>query len=164
MTFVKRADKIMFMEVDTEFNRMKGFTSLSTNKNPKEYTRQYVDEPFEATDLVAISTSTDFTFDQKVGDPVHDKMVSIIDGEKIGDDAVVTLLLVDFTKKGSTPGSFKAVKRDFTLIPGTEGDSLDAYTYGGTFKVKGPRIEGEATSIDDFEKTCTFVQEGETGI
>ncbi len=162
--FAKRADKVMFMEVQDKFNRMKGFTSLSTNKNPKEYTRQYVDEMFETTDVVAISTSTDFNMDYRTGDPVHQKMVDIIDNERIGDDAVVTLLLVDFTQEGTTPDSFKAVKREFALIPGTEGDSLDAYTYGGTFKVKGPRIEGEATSADDFEKTCTFVQDGEIGI
>lgn len=155
MTFVKRADKVMFMEVATKFNRMKGFTSLSTNKNPKEYTRQYVDEGFETTDVVAISTSTDFAFDQKATDPVHVKMVEIIDGEKIGDDAVIALLSVDLTKAGTTEKSFKATKREFSLIPGTEGDSMDAYTYSGTFKVKGPRIEGEATTTDEWE-TCTF--------
>ena len=158
MKLVKRADKVMFMEVENEFNRMKGFTALSTNKNAREYNRQYVDDPFETSDVVAISTSTEFTLDQSLGDPVHEKMVAIIDGEKLGDEAVVTLLLVDFTKKGSTENSFKATKREFSLIPGAEGGSLDAYTYSGTFKVKGELILGEATSTDGFKETCTFTE------
>lgn len=161
MSFVKRSDKVMFMETELgTFNRMVGFTSLSTNKNPKEYTRQYVDEEFETTDVVAISTSTDFALDYKSDDPVHMKMVDIIDSESIGDDATVNLLQVDFTKEGVVEDSFIATKRAFALIPGTEGDSLDAYTYGGTFKVKGSRIVGEVTTTDGW-KTCKFVADEE---
>lgn len=159
--FTPRSSKVAFMEVENgTFYRMKGFTALSTNRNPKEYTRQYVDEPFETTDVVAISTSMEFTFDQMQNDPVHEKMVDIIDGEKIGDDAVVTIVVVDFTRQGATTGSYKAVKRDFVLIPGTEGDSVDAYTYSGTLRAKGEKVEGEATSTDGW-KTCTFTPEGE---
>jgi len=145
MSFVKRADKVMFMEIDSKCNRMKGFTSLSTSSNPKEYTRQYIDETFETTDVVAISTSKEFAFDQKAEDPVHTKLVDIIDKEMIGDDAIVTLVLVDFTQAGVAENSFVAYKRDFVVVPGTQGDNPDAYTYSGTFKTKGKKIEGEAT-------------------
>jgi len=155
MMFAKRSSKIAFLQADNNFYRMKGFTSLSTNKNAGEYTRQYVDEDFETTDVVRISTSMDFNFDYMPSNQVHEKLVEIIDGEKIGDDAVVSILVVDFSQAGTTEGSYVAVKRDFAVIPGTEGDSLDAYTYSGTFRVKGPRIEGEATSTDDWQ-TCTF--------
>lgn len=159
MSLVKRSKKVMFLEgIADEFNRMRGFTSLSTSKNPNEYTRQYVDEDFETTDIVSISTSTDFTFDQMEEDPAHDKLVEIIDNEKIGQDAVVDMLSVDLTKEGTTPDSFVAVKRAFTVVPGTEGDSLDAYTYSGTFRVRGERIVGEATTTDGW-KTCTFIEE-----
>lgn len=155
--FTARSKKVSFMgTVENNFDRMKGFTALSTNKNPGEYTRQYVDEPFETTDIVRISTSMDFTFDQMVDDPVHTKLVDIIDGEKIGDEAVVNILTADFTQKGTTEGTFKAVKRAFVVVPGTEGDSMDAYTYSGTFKTKGERIEGEVSSIDNFKTKCTF--------
>lgn len=153
---IARSRKVMFMEtVGDTFGRMKGFTSMSINKNPKEYTRQYVDEDFEVTDITGISTSIDYTFDQIAEDEVHTKLIDIIDGEKIGDDAVVSLVSVDFTEAGAGTDSFVAVKRDFAVIPGTEGDSLDAYTYGGTFRVKSERVVGEATSTDDW-KTCTF--------
>ena len=159
--FTPRSKKVAFMEVDNgTFHRMKGFTALTTNRNPKEYTRQYVDENHETTDVVAISTSMEFTFDQMQNDPVHEKLIDIIDGEKIGDDAIVSIVVVDLTRQGSTTGSFKAVKRDFVVVPGTEGDNIDAYSYSGTFRAKGEKIEGEATSTDGW-KTCTFTPEGE---
>lgn len=154
---IARSSKVMFMETTGDsFGRMKGFTSMSINKNPKEYTRQYVDEEFETTDVTGISTSIDYTFDQIADDAVHEKLIDIIDNERIGNAAVVSLVSVDFTKAGSTENTFVATKRDFTTIAGSEGDSLDAYTYGGTFRVKGERIIGEATTTDDWE-TCTFV-------
>lgn len=157
--FTPRSKKVAFMEVDIgTFHRMKGFTALSTNKNPREYTRQYVDEPFETTDVVAISTSMDFTFDQMQNDPVHKKLIDIIDGEKIGDDAIVTIVVVDLTSEES--GGCKAVKRDFAVVPSTEGDNMDAYTYSGTFRSKGAKIEGIASSTDGWQ-TCTFTPEGE---
>ena len=46
------------------FNRMRGFTTLSGSKNSIEYSRQYVDEEFETTDVVGFSPSVDFGFDQ----------------------------------------------------------------------------------------------------
>lgn len=157
--FTPRSKKVAFVEVDNgTFHRMKGFTALSTNRNPREYTRQYVDEPFETTDVVAISTSMEFTFDQMQNDPVHEKLIDIIDGEKIGDDAIVTIVVVDLTSEES--GGCKAVKRDFAVVPSTEGDNMDAYTYSGTFRSKGAKIEGLASSTDGW-KTCTFTPEGE---
>src|SRR5690606_39712753 len=116
--FTPRSKKVAFMEVDKEtFHKMRRFTDLTTNRNPKEYTRQYVDENYETTDVVAISTSMEFTFDQMQGDAVHEKLVDIIDGERIGDDAVVSIVVVDLTRQGSTTGSFKAIKRDFVVVP-----------------------------------------------
>ncbi|NBI08061.1 hypothetical protein [Senegalia massiliensis] len=160
MKLVKRSQKLSFMEgTSGTFNRMKAFTAFSKSKNPKEYTRQYVDLDQETTDVVAISTSVEFNFDQMENDEVHSKLVDIIDGEKIGADAIVTLLSVDLSKPGATADSFVATKRDFVLVPGTEGDKLEAYSYGGTFKVKGQKITGEATSTDNWE-TCTFVEDG----
>ena len=156
---IARNKKVMYMETATDtFGRMRGFTSMSINKNPQEYTRQYVDEDFAVTDITGISTSIDYTFDQIEDDTVHDILIDIINEERIGDDAVVSLVSVDFTEEGVVEDSFKATRRDFAVIPGTEGDSLSAYTYGGTFRVKSERIVGEALSMDDW-KTCTFVED-----
>ncbi len=147
---VQRADKVAFMKVKDKFHRMQGFTGLSTSKNPKEYTRQYVDELFETTDVVGISASIEFAFDQFVGDPVHEELVRIIDEEIIGTDAVVEIMVVDFTKKGKTDGQFEARKRRYSVIPNTEGGSLDAYTYEGTFRVNSTTEKVLATTTDEW--------------
>ena len=147
---VQRADKVAFMKVDDKFQRMQGFTGMSTAKNPKEYTRQYVDELFETTDVVGISASIEFAFDQFVGNPVHDKLTQMIDDEVVGTDAVVEIMVVDFTKKGQAEGQFEARTRKYSVIPNTEGGSLDAYTYEGTFRVNGNTEKGTATSTDKF--------------
>lgn len=153
---VQRANKVAYMEVEETYHRMKGFTSLATNKNPKEYTRQYVDELFETTDITGITPSIEFAFDQFVGNVVHDHMVNIIDNEFVGTDAVVSIMVVDFTK-GDDVAGYPARVRKYSLIPSTEGDSLDAYTYSGAFRVNGSTIIGTATSPDDW-LTATFVE------
>jgi predicted hydrolase (HD superfamily) len=154
---IARSKKVMFLETETgTFARMKGFTSMTINKNAKEYTRQYVDEDFEVTDITGISTSIDYAFDQIQGNDVHDKLIEIINEEFVGEDAVVVMLAVDFTDASTPLTTFNAVKRTFAVIPATEGDSLDAYTYGGTFRVKTERVKGTATTTDKWQ-TATFV-------
>lgn len=49
---VNRSQRVAFMNTDTtggtaKFERMTGFTSMTNAKNPKEYSRQYVDEDSE---------------------------------------------------------------------------------------------------------------------
>lgn len=159
---VKRADKVAYMNVGGQYLRMEGFTSLSTNKNPKEYTRQYVDEIFETTDVVGLSTSIDFGFDQFIGDKVHEALVKIIDNEIIGTDAVVEICVVDYTKPVDgleENGGFEARSRKYAVIPNTEGGSLDAYTYEGTFRVNGNTVKGTATVKDSSAKTIQFKAE-----
>ena len=80
-TLVPRSKKVLFYGVPaasgdtTTYHRMKGFTDVSTSKNAKEYTRQYVDELFEQTDVTGYSPSTSYGFDQYAGDPVHADIV-----------------------------------------------------------------------------------------
>lgn len=157
-TLVKRSDKLAFMQVSGEYKRMTGFTALTTNKNPKEYTRQYVDEDFENTDVTGYSPSIDFTFDQYTENAVHDALVSLLNEEQLGTAAVVSLLVVDKADEVTT-GVYNAIQRDYAVIGGTEGDSMDAYTYTGTFKVKGTKVEGTATLNAD-ETVATFTSGG----
>ena len=156
---VKRSDKVSFLgclENDTEtFNRMRGFTTLSGSKNSIEYSRQYVDEEFETTDVVGFSPSMDFGFDQYTDDPAHEEMVEILDGEYTGTDARRNIVTVDFSQPGTTSGTYKAVEREYAVIGDTEGDSMEAYTYSGTFRATGKRIEGTATVAND-GTTLTF--------
>lgn len=156
-TLIKRSDKVSFfgnMNTGTEtFNRMRGFTSLSGSKNPKEYSRQYVDEEFETTDVTGYSPSFDFGFDQYKGDLVHDEMVEILDGEKTGTEARRNIVTVDFSQESGN--GYKATKREYAIIGDTEGDSMDAYTYSGTFRATGKRITGIATLNSD-SSVATF--------
>lgn len=134
----------------TTFLRLKKFTQFSINKNPKEYNRQYVDEEFGVNDIMGYDTSISYAFDKHKNLPVQEDIVLITDYEKTGDDAVRPILLVDLE-------TGDAFKRDFAVVPGTEGDSLSAYTYSGTFKCKGELIHGTADSTDDWQ-TCTFTE------
>ena len=160
-TLVKRSDKVSFfgnMGTGTEvFNRMRGFTTMSGSKNPIEYSRHYVDEDFETTDVTGYSPAIDFNFDQFVGDVVHEEMVEILDGEKTGTEARRNIVTVDFSKPGETTGTYEAVKREYAIIGDSDGDSTDAYTYGGTFRATGKRIVGIATMNTD-NSVATFTE------
>jgi len=158
---IKRSDKVAFLgciDNGTEtFNRMRGFTSLSGSKNPMEYSRQYVDEEFETTDVVGFSPSFDFGFDQYTDDPAHEEMVEILDGEYTGTDARRNIVTVDFSQP-IEGGGYKATKREYAIIGDSEGDSMDAYTYSGTFRSTGKKINGTATLNSD-NSVATFTED-----
>ena len=159
-TLVPRSKKVLFYGVPaasgdtTTYHRMKGFTDISTSKNAKEYTRQYVDEDHEQTDVVGYSPSIAYTFDRYAGNAVQDDIVRITNQELTGNDALVDIVVVD-TADTQSGGGCTAVKRAYAVIPDSEGDSADAYTYSGNFKVKGDRELGAATVSED-GLTCTF--------
>ncbi len=163
---IKRSDKKMFYGIPgtggttATFTRMHYFTELSTSKNPVEYSRQYVDEAMERTDVTGYSPSISFNFDDYAGDAVLEDIVAIINEEKLGTDAQRDLILVDFSKK--VDGGYYAVKRTFAVIADSEGDGSEAYTYGGNFKVTGAPVTGVATIAtgDDADgvETITFAE------
>ena len=137
----------------TEYHRMKKFTQLAPSKNPIEYNRQYVDEPFQENDVVGFSPSIAYAFDKHTGEPVQEDIIAITDGELLGDDAVRSIITVDTSV---TPAV--AYKRDYAVIPSAEGDNINVYTYTGTLKVKGDKVKGTATSSDDWQ-TITFTED-----
>ena len=116
---LKRSDKKAFYEVGGKFMRMRGFTDFSMSKNPTEYSRKYVDEISERNDVVGYNPSISFAFDRFSDDEVHADMVSIADNEAVGSDAVRSILLVDTSEE--TENGFKAQKREFAVIPDSEG-------------------------------------------
>ena len=155
----KRHEKVAFYGVPSKtgsnttytYHRMKGFDEISTSKNPKEYSRQYVDEEFEQTDVVGYTPTISFGFDKFKDDAVHTDIAAMFDEEKTGSDAVRPIIIVDMTNSNS------AIKRDFAVVADTEGDGTDAYTYSGEFRAKGEKIFGTATSADDWQ-TVTFTE------
>ena len=157
---VQRHQRVAFMNTGTAdapvFTRMKKFTSMTNNKNPKEYARQYVDEKSEDTDVVGYSPSIDYAFDRHTNTAVHDKIAQIHDGELTGSDALVDVLIVDLFTADET-GKCEAKKRTYAVIPSADGDGTDALVYSGALKCKSDFVEGTATLSDD-ELTATFAE------
>ena len=156
---IGRHEKVAYYGVqDTNgnvvYHRMCGFTKMDTSKNPVEYSRRYIDESFEQTDVVAISPSISFTFDRYGDNPVHDDIVMISDNEILGADAVRSIVVVDMSQKDEA-GKCPAILRDFSVMVETEGNSTDAYTLSGTMSTKGEKVFGTAQISED-AKTLTF--------
>lgn len=158
---VGRHQRVAFMGTGgSTFSRMTGFTSLSDGKNAIEYTRQYVDEAAERSDVVGYATSYDYEFDRYTGNPVHEKLAQITDDEIMGTDAQVDIVVVDLFEKSASDSSCTARKRTYSVIPDTEGDGADALIYKGSLKAASDIVKGTCTSSDNWQ-TCTFTEASE---
>lgn len=159
---VKRSGKVAFMDVSTtsiaNFLRMTKFTEISKSKNPTEYSRTYVDEDGEVTDVTGYSEEISYAFDLYQGNLVHQKLVDITDNEKTGNDALVKILQVDFSKP--IDDGYEARLRTYSTVPDAEGDSTDAYTYSGAFRKNSGFTIGKAVVSKD-GKTATFTPKEE---
>lgn len=156
---VKRSGKVAFMDVSTtqipNFLRMRKFTEISKSKNPTEYSRTYVDEDGEVTDVTGYSEEISYAFDLYSGNLVHEKIVKITDDELTGDEALVNILIVDFSKPSGD--GYEARLRTYTTVPDTEGDGTEAYTYSGTFRKNSKMSKGIATLNSD-NTVATFTE------
>lgn len=142
--------KLAFYETNRNiFHRMEGFTDLSYSQNPKEYSRQYVDEEFESTDIVGYAPAISYSFDRYTGNEVLSDIVKITENEYIGDLMKRRIVTVDLSGIGD--GSGNAKMRDYAVIPDSNGDTTDCLTYSGNFKAKGLLIDCTATSNDDWQ-------------
>lgn len=158
--------KLAFMDTGTadavSFGRMKNFTQFSISKNPKTYNRKYVDMKSETEHVSSYHPSISYKFDRDVSDKVLEKIVNVTDLELTGDASVVTILLVDLDKESETKaGSFEAVTRTYSIVPSTEGDDSEIYTYAGSFTTVGEPVYGTATTVDGWA-TATFTENAES--
>ena len=159
---VKRSGKVAFMDVSTtqipNFLRMRKFTEISKSKNPTEYSRTYVDEDGEVVDVTGYSEEISYAFDLYSGNLVHEKIVKITDDELTGDEALVKILIVDFSKPVGS--GYEARLRTYSTVPDTEGDSTEAYTYSGAFRKNSKMSKGIATlNSDNTVATFTATEE-----
>ncbi|MBQ4086997.1 MAG: hypothetical protein IJC78_01975 [Clostridia bacterium] len=163
---VQRHEKVAFFGVAGEgdtvtYHRMRGFTEMSNSKNPVEYSRRYVDEAFERTDVTGYSPSLSYKFDEIQGDSVHADLIAIEDNEMIGSSAIRDIVIVDMTKEvADKAGTYTARKRSFTVIPDSSGDSTDAMTHSGTFRANGESVVGTCETSDGWQ-TMTFTAASE---
>ena len=155
---IKRSKRVSFLNVGTtaepQFIRMQGFSSMSESKSAKEYSRQYVDEDPERSDVVGYATQIGYSFDRHSPFSVHEKLAEITDNEYTGSDATVEIVTVDLFTDGE---SKVARKRAYSVIPDTTGDGTDALIYSGNFRAAGEAVLGTATSADKWQ-TATFVE------
>ena len=158
---VKRSEKVAYMEVVDEtsrvYKRMTGFTEFAISKNPKEYSRKYVDEDLERSEVVAYSTSISYKFDLEKGNLIHEFLISVADNELVGEDAECSIVVVDFSKQQSSTDDVTANMRRFTVIPQNEGDDSDTYTVSGSLRAVGDPEFGIVTSTDNWQ-TVTFAK------
>lgn len=128
-----------------------GFTSFPEAKNPKEYTRKYVNYKTEKTDVIGYSPSISYSCDCISGEPCVQEIVRITDGELLGKDTHRRIVSVNcFDQKSE--GKYAATMRTFAIIPANKGDGTDALIYTGTMKAVSDLITG---TFDRATKTFT---------
>lgn len=158
---VMRTGKLAFYKCrgESTYRRMEGFTEITSSKGTKEYTRQYVDEDFERTDVSGYSPEMSYSFDRYKAHPVLDDIVYITENELIGQAMVRDIVVLDMTTAVSNNGTTWTAEgklRRWAVVPDTDGDTTDCLTYSGTFKCRGEMQDIRATTTDDWQ-TITVV-------
>lgn len=151
-----RADRVNFMGLTadaTTFNRMTGFTESGNTLNTNVYERRYVDEKSSRKTVTGYAKEIGYTFDRFTNNDVQNTIAEVHDLEKT--DVILPIITVDFNQPGTASGTYKAIKRMYSIIPDADGDGTDAYQYSGTFGANGEIIEGIATVAADGQ-TCSF--------
>lgn len=133
-----------------EYYRMRFFTELGMTKNPNEYSRKYVDEATERTDITAYTPEISYAFDKYRSDSVLDDIIRITNEEKLGSDAVRQIIWVD-TETGA------GILRRYTVVPDSEGGDSQVYTYSGKFKANSEPTKVTATTANDWS-TITYTE------
>lgn len=158
---VKRTGKMAFWgvgaSVSATFARMEGFTELTTSRNATEYERQYVDEDFKRTDVTGYNTSKSYAFDRYKGNAVLDDIINITENELTGLDAVREVIIVDMTtvtKGTDNKYHADAYRRQFSVVPDSDGDTTDCMTYSGNLKARGEMEKIQVTSVTADWDTC----------
>lgn len=154
---VGRHKRLAFLGMENDkYSKMTAFTAMSEAKEAKEYSRQYVDEATERTDVVGYATGIEYSFDRYSDNPVHTKIAEITDDEVVGTGALVEIVTADIFEEDSQ-GRCPARKRTYSVVPDTTGDGTDALIYSGTFKASSEIVKGYCTTTDKWN-TCTFTE------
>lgn len=119
-----------------------GFTDFTENKNPKEYSRQYIHEASERTDLVGFAPSVTYAFDVFDADEVQAALMEMMLSEAVGDAAAVTVVTA-FLHRTCGEGRVEAVRRMYTVCPAKMGSGTEALICSGTLKSRGDAYRGE---------------------
>ncbi|MBE6657126.1 MAG: hypothetical protein E7604_01650 [Ruminococcaceae bacterium] len=142
MGLVTRSDMRSYLLVNGVYREIgEGFTDFTENKNPKEYSRQYIHESAERTDLVGFAPSVTYAFDVFDADEVQAALMEIMLSEAVGDAAAVTVVTA-FLHKPAEDGCVEAVCREYTVCPAKLGAGTEALICSGTLKARGDAKRG----------------------
>lgn len=119
-----------------------GFTQLTENKNPQEYSRKYVSDKTTRTDLTGFAPQFDYTCDYIDGDPVIAEIADITDNELMGTAARRDIVSVNLWSD-PTGKACEAKKRTYSIIPNQKADGTDALIYSGSMKAAGDFVSGK---------------------
>ena len=142
MGLITRQDMRSYLLVNGVYCEIgEGFTDFTENKNPKEYSRQYIHESAERTDLVGFAPSVTYAFDVFDADAVQAALMEIMLSEAVGDAAAVTVVTA-FLHKKTEGNRVEAIKREYTVCPAKLGTGTDALICSGTLKARGDAQRG----------------------
>lgn len=119
-----------------------GFTDFTESKNAQEYTRQYINEQTETTDVTGYSPSIAYSADVYDDDPVCQKVVEISDDELVGDAAQVEIVTANEYEITGNETACTAYKRTYSVIPDQKGSGVQQLVYTGTLRAVGDQVKG----------------------
>ncbi len=147
MGLVTRSDMRSYLLVNGKYCEIgDGFTDFTENKNPREYSRQYIHESAERTDLVGFAPSVTYAFDVYDADEVQGALMEIMLSEATGDAAAVDVVTA-FLHRKTAGDSVEAVRRSYTVCPAKLGAGTDALICSGTLKARGDAVRGEFDTV-----------------
>lgn len=126
-----------------------GFTSFPESKGAKEYTRKYICDSTERSDVIGYAPSRAYSCDAIDDNPVCAEIMKITDNEAVGEAAQRSVIAVNTWEEAD--GACVAYKRTYAIVPDTKGDGTDTLIYSGTMKAVSNLIKG---TFD--RKTKTF--------
>ena len=119
-----------------------GFKKLSQVKEPTEYTRRFVNESTDTTDIIKYNAEIAYEIDVFSGDPCVQRIVNITDEERRGKKArtdIITLFTEDIV---APPFVCKATKRKYTIIPDRIADDVSVLQATGKMVAMNDKIGG----------------------
>lgn len=131
-----------------------GFTSFPESKGAKEYTRKYICDSTERSDVIGYAPSRAYSCDAISDDAVCAEIMKITDNEYVGEMAQREVIAVN--EWDGSSGSYTAFKRTYAIVPDTKGDGTDALVYTGTMKAVSDLVKGTFNP-----ETKTFTADGE---
>jgi hypothetical protein len=130
-----------------------GFTAFSESKNPQEYSRKYINDKTQRSDVTGYAPQYDYTLDCIDGDPVVAEIVKVHDNELTGNEAKRYIITVNLWSD-STGKACAAKRRLYTIVPDKKADGTDALVYSGSMKAAGD-IEAGTFDLENLKFTPT---------